>query len=163
MHVYASTGHIILFQSTLYDQNFHFEGKNLVSAVPVMVCLLWIPAIPKRSCVCRIRTDTDRKVCSWPWQYFALGKADPSLFITNHGCIKLKNSVALVRERTIPPLWSRGQSFWLQIQRSRVRSRRYQIFWVVVGLERGPLSLVRSNWGATWIKKVAAPGSENRY
>ena len=23
--------------------------------------------------------------------------------------------------------------------------RRYQIFWVVVGLERGPLSLVRSN------------------
>ena len=40
--------------------------------------------------------------------------------------------------------------------------RRYQIFWVVVGLERGPLSLVRSNWGATWIKKVAAPGPENR-
>jgi len=31
--------------------------------------------------------------------------------------------------------------------------RCYQIFWVVVGLERGPLSLVRSNWGATWIKK----------
>jgi len=31
-----------------------------------------------------------------------------------------------------------------EIQRSRVRSRRYQIFWVVVGLERGPLSLVRS-------------------
>ena len=43
-----------------------------------------------------------------------------------------------------PPLWSSGQSFWLQIQRSRVRSRLYQIFWVVVGLERGPLSLVRS-------------------
>ena len=41
--------------------------------------------------------------------------------------------------------------------------RCYQIFWVVVGLERGPLSLVRSNWGATWIKKVAAPRSENRY
>jgi len=31
--------------------------------------------------------------------------------------------------------------------------RRYQIFWVVVGLERGPLSFMRSNWGATWIKK----------
>ena len=27
MHVYASTGHITLFQSTLYDQNFYFEGK----------------------------------------------------------------------------------------------------------------------------------------
>jgi len=31
--------------------------------------------------------------------------------------------------------------------------RRYQIFWVVVGLERGQLSLVKSKWGATWIKK----------
>ena len=31
--------------------------------------------------------------------------------------------------------------------------RRYQIFWVLVRLERGPLSLVRSNCGATWIKK----------
>ena len=34
--------------------------------------------------------------------------------------------------------------------------RRYQIFWVVVGLERGQLSLVRSNWGATWIKKSSS-------
>jgi hypothetical protein len=41
-----------------------------------------------------------------------------------------------------PPLWSRGQSSWLQIQRSRFDSRRYQIFWAVVGLEPGPLSLV---------------------
>jgi hypothetical protein len=40
-----------------------------------------------------------------------------------------------------PPLWSNGQSSWLQIQRSWFDSRRYQIFWVV-GLERGPLSLV---------------------
>jgi hypothetical protein len=34
-----------------------------------------------------------------------------------------------------------GQSSWLQLQRSGFNSRRYQIFWVV-GLERGPLSLV---------------------
>ena len=40
--------------------------------------------------------------------------------------------------------WYRGPGF---------DPRHYQIFWVVVGLERGPLSLVRSNWGATWIKK----------
>jgi hypothetical protein len=39
-----------------------------------------------------------------------------------------------------PPLWSSGQSFWLQIQRSGFDSRRYQIFWEVVGLEQGPLS-----------------------
>jgi hypothetical protein len=42
----------------------------------------------------------------------------------------------------LPPLWSSGQSFWLQIQRSEFDSRRYQIFWEVVGLERVPLSLV---------------------
>jgi hypothetical protein len=41
-----------------------------------------------------------------------------------------------------PPLWSSGQSYWLQIQRPRFDSRRYQIFWEVVGLERSPLSLV---------------------
>jgi hypothetical protein len=40
-----------------------------------------------------------------------------------------------------PPLWSRVQSSWLQIQGSGFDSWRYQIFWVV-GLERGPLSLV---------------------
>jgi hypothetical protein len=40
------------------------------------------------------------------------------------------------------PLWSSGQSSWLQIQRSGFDFRGYQIFWEVVGLERGPLSLV---------------------
>jgi hypothetical protein len=40
------------------------------------------------------------------------------------------------------PLWSSGQSSWLQIQRFGYGSRRYQIFWEVLGLERGPLSLV---------------------
>jgi hypothetical protein len=40
-----------------------------------------------------------------------------------------------------PSLWSNGQSSWLQIQRSGLDSWRYQIFWEVVSLERGPLSL----------------------
>jgi hypothetical protein len=44
-----------------------------------------------------------------------------------------------------PPLWSSSQSFWLQIQRSGFDSRRYQIFWEVVGLERGAFSLVSIN------------------
>jgi hypothetical protein len=44
--------------------------------------------------------------------------------------------------RAMPVLWSGGQSFWLQMQRSGFDSRRYQIFWELVGLERGPLSLV---------------------
>jgi hypothetical protein len=41
-----------------------------------------------------------------------------------------------------PPLWSSGQSSWLQIQRSRFDSQHYQILWEVVGLEWGPFSLV---------------------
>jgi hypothetical protein len=40
------------------------------------------------------------------------------------------------------PLWPSGQSSWLQIQKSRFDSRRYQIFREVVSLDRGPLSLV---------------------
>jgi hypothetical protein len=52
---------------------------------------------------------------------------------------------ALVRKRTIPrpPLWSSGQSSWLQILWSRIRFPALQIFWEVVCVERGPLSLVR--------------------
>jgi hypothetical protein len=41
-----------------------------------------------------------------------------------------------------PPLWSSGQRSWLQIQMSGFDSRRYQIFWEVVGLDRGPLSFM---------------------
>jgi hypothetical protein len=39
-------------------------------------------------------------------------------------------------------LQSSGQSSWLQIQRSGFDSWHYQTFWEVVGLKRGPLSLV---------------------
>jgi hypothetical protein len=39
-------------------------------------------------------------------------------------------------------VWSSGQSYWLQIQRSGFDSLHYQIFWEVEGLERGSLSLV---------------------
>jgi hypothetical protein len=56
-----------------------------------------------------------------------------------------------------PPLWSSGQSSWLQIQRSRFDSGCYQIFWEVVGLGNGVHS-------ASWVQsrsylgeKVAAP------
>jgi hypothetical protein len=55
-----------------------------------------------------------------------------------------------------PPLWSSRQSSWLQIQRSGFYSWRYQIFWEVVGLKRGPLSLV-STIRSYLKEKVAAP------
>jgi hypothetical protein len=67
-----------------------------------------------------------------------------------------------------PPLWSSGQSSWLQIRRPGFDSRHYQIFWggggkkkkkkekQVVGLERGPLSFV-STTEELLDRKVAAP------
>jgi hypothetical protein len=39
-------------------------------------------------------------------------------------------------------MWSSGKNSWLQIQRSQVRFFCLYIFWEVVGLERGPVSLV---------------------
>jgi hypothetical protein len=47
-------------------------------------------------------------------------------------------------EGTRPPMWSSGQSSWLERFRGLwFDSQSYQIFWEVVVLERGPLSLVR--------------------
>jgi hypothetical protein len=67
----------------------------------------------------------------------------------------------LINKNTGPPLWSSGQSLWLQIQRSRVRFPAL-VVWVVVGLERGPLSLVRSIEELLESKEIAAPRLENR-
>jgi hypothetical protein len=62
---------------------------------------------------------------------------------------------------TLSPLWSSGQSSWLQTQRSRFDSRRYQSFWEVVGLERDPLSFVSTNEGLLE-RKTSGSGLENR-
>jgi hypothetical protein len=57
-----------------------------------------------------------------------------------HPMSKIKSTLMRVAR---PPLRSSGQSSWLQIQRSRVRFLALpDFFWEVVGLERGPLSLV---------------------
>ena len=64
-----------------------------------------------------------------------------------------------------PPLWSSGQSFWLQIQRSRVRSPALPDFLSSSGSGTGssqPREPREVNWRATWMKKVAVPGLENR-
>jgi hypothetical protein len=58
---------------------------------------------------------------------------------------------------TAGPLRPSGHSFYLQIQRPGLDSRRYQIFWEVVGLARGPLSLVSTVEGLLEKKKVTAP------
>jgi hypothetical protein len=59
------------------------------------------------------------------------------------------------------PLWSSGQSSWLQMQRSGFDSRCYQIFWKVVGLKQGPFSLV-STIEELLGRKFSDSGLENR-
>jgi hypothetical protein len=58
------------------------------------------------------------------------------------------------------PLWPSGQISCLQIQRSGLGSRHYQIFWEVVGLEWGPLNLVRTI-GELLERKNSGSGLEN--
>jgi hypothetical protein len=60
-----------------------------------------------------------------------------------------------------PPLWSSGQGSWLQIQRSGFDSQSYQIFRELLGMERGPLSLV-STTEELLARKSSSSGLENR-
>jgi hypothetical protein len=49
-----------------------------------------------------------------------------------------------------PPLWSSGQSFWLQILRSRVRFPVLPDFLRSTGSGTGSTQPREDNWGATW-------------
>jgi hypothetical protein len=55
-------------------------------------------------------------------------------------------------------MWSSSQSSWLPIQRSEFDSWRYQIFWEVVGLERGPFSTTEELLG----RNSSGSGLESR-
>ena len=60
-----------------------------------------------------------------------------------------------------PPLWSGGQSFWLQIQRSRLRFPALPDFLTSSGSGTGSTQPREVNWGTTWIKSSGS-GPENR-
>jgi hypothetical protein len=70
--------------------------------------------------------------------------------------------LCFIRFSKWPPLWSSDQGSWLQIQRSGFNSRRYQIFWEVMDLEWGPLSLL-STINELLKRKSIVSGLENRY
>jgi hypothetical protein len=70
---------------------------------------------------------------------------------TGFHCLWFRNTNSF----TGPPLWSSGQSSWIQIRRPGFDSRHYQKK-KVVGLERGPVSPV-STTEELLDRKVAAP------
>jgi hypothetical protein len=75
--------------------------------------------------------------------------------------LKITIKYILINTGWEPLLLSIGQGSWLQIQRSGFDSRRYQIVWEVVGLKRGPLSLV-STTEELLGKKISGFGLESR-
>jgi hypothetical protein len=79
---------------------------------------------------------------------------------TNKGFAGSGNYLKLYEALMGPPLWSGDQSSWLQLHKSGFDSRRYQII-LVVGLERGPLSLV-STTEELLERKSSGSGLENR-
>jgi hypothetical protein len=70
----------------------------------------------------------------------------------------LENSLDMTECR---PLWSSGQSFWLQIPRPRVRFPALPDFLRSSGSGTGSTLLRKDNWRATWMKSSDS-GLENR-
>ena len=80
-------------------------------------------------------------------------------------CPKMKQrlpwSHRLALHQHRPTLWSSGQSFWLQIQRSRVRFPALPDFLSSSVSGTGSTQPREVNWGTTWIKSSGS-GPENR-
>jgi hypothetical protein len=127
-----------------------------------LVALLHNGGLPLRSgtkltwiCVSVFDKKGKNTCVKWSFETVATSKSfERTVFMK----VRWKN-VDDIRYR--PPLWSSGQSFWLEIQRSRFDSRLYQIFWEVVGLERGPFSLV-SKIEELHERKSSCSGLESR-
>jgi len=104
--------------------------------------------------------------------YFPLG-ANPLYvrgilcIVCHHGpahqlLIWLERELKIVYDYIWSPLWSSGQSFWLQIQRSRVRSPALPDFLSISGSGTGSTQPLEVKLRSYLNKKVAVPGSENR-
>jgi hypothetical protein len=95
-------------------------------------------------------------ICIWlfapPWEYSIHAQPEWASYI--------RRMVTTIEFLFDIQLW-RWFLSWLQIQRPGFDSRRYQIFWEVVGLERGPLSLVTTTEELLG-RKSSCSGLENR-
>jgi len=113
--------------------------------------------------------NTEERDTTWNkvWDLFETSRFRSSALL-QYSTVQYKCSLAyyeVILYAIGPPLWSSGQSFWQQIQRSRVRSPALPDFLSSSGSGTGsnqPREPREVNWGATWMKKVAAPGLENR-
>jgi hypothetical protein len=103
------------------------------------------PALMERGQTCKWKEWRMSKIISkWkkpPWKSFIKSKhVNQDSHCTSVNLWGMWNTFCPAP--IVNKLWSSGQSSWLEIQGSRYDSQRYQIFWEVVGLEQGPLSLI---------------------
>jgi hypothetical protein len=68
-------------------------------------------------------------------------------------CVMFCYEIYFCDIRHWPPLWSSGQCFWLQIQRSRVQFLALPDFLRSRGSGTGSTQPCEDNWGVTWMKK----------
>jgi hypothetical protein len=112
--------------------NIHLD-EHLLTAMASIRRTMLQPASSRPS------SSTSAYVCGWCFCVYVYPCVKNSFFrfslskSTDFGFIRNRSLIASVFQ------WSDS---WVQIQRSGFISRRYQIFWEVVGLERGPISLV---------------------
>jgi hypothetical protein len=92
------------------------EVKNPVDeCCQAVIFLLMYPQLRADCKGAHVRTHTHTHTHTYP---------NMILSKRSHTCLKFLSVIALTR----PPLWSSGQSFWLQIQRSGFDSWHYQLF-----------------------------------
>jgi hypothetical protein len=108
-----------------------------------------------------LNVSSRKIVIGFRWRWLGTGEGIPPLPTLNSIFVEFKFYLYVCVCRPGPPLWSSDQSTWLQLQRSRFDSRRYQIFGEAMGLERGPLNLVSATEELLG-RKSSCSGLENR-
>jgi hypothetical protein len=107
------------------EDNLHLRGTRTKMAVTFFALIAGRPAALYSLVLIAVRGWDDLRSTVW---LEALGQLKNTLFMNLF--------LSSATDRLC------GQSSWLHIQRSGFDSRRYQIFWEVVGPERGQLCLV---------------------
>jgi hypothetical protein len=121
------------------------EGSNVCCYIVGLSCCNWSPVITHTHHTIPIwRSGLDQIHCA-----FCLRRTG----LKARAVYKPWDCIRILSVFNGPPLWSTGQSSWLQIQRSWVRFPALPDFLRNSGSGTGSTQPREDNWGATWMKK----------